>query len=1267
MSTCSPQLSARVLDFSLHCKTQTLYLLTRTPDGKIYEFDVDLTPLFTGCDGQSLLIDTRFDNPTIYTNGNDEEVLKFDIINVATGDITGTQEVILPATGLPIGGSTGQHLVKVSGADYDVEWADESGGGGVTDHGLLTGLADDDHPQYHNDARGDLRYAPIVHTHVEADVTDLDRVRWMGPWLSQAYAENDMVKDGDWTSVANKATSDRPAPQPDGPPENSIGDTFTQDSDISIVKMVHEYTILQDGFLESLAINPAFWDFNVVTKITTVNSASGETNIYLNPLMIAGEWNILRRTSMPVTIGSVFTVEFEYYNTTPASEIRGNWNSNIGVGAPAVGEVNIDNASVPTSLVYSNTDGDAVDRTAALQGVVVNSIILITEAGDNNRFLHVKVSAVDTSQPTYTTYSVTVIDVGNSIRNNKTTHNIIDVPISVPSEYNVAVDYYDGSNPVAFANIVTELYYDGVQQADVNDGYGINIGFQKATVSPDWDLVAYSSVNDGGSGGGGGAELLTELLDTPADYIGHALDKVIVRADELGIEFVPDGGGGCPGLEPYLNTIDASEMNINTTQDFNIVGGNFDSLTTVVFSGNTAPVINSITIVDDHNMVINVTADGTTGVATLVVKNCESASFGNALSINVIGFDSNFIYSWESTAGQTLTLPLVSGYNYNFTIDWGDGSGDTITAWNQAERSHQYSNAAIHTVTISGVCEAWKFNAGGSYLAMRTLENLGDCNWLDLYGAFKTCYLMTKLDVGDCDTTNVTSFRDFMPDVYATNVNIDDLDMDSCTSLLGMLKNTKMTSLDLRGWKVNNVENFGSFLYSQTQITSLNITGWVTSSATSFNGTFRSCNKLTLIDVSQFDMSNVDNIFYMFYGCVLLNTLDTSGWNLSSCTNMGYAFLGTTNLLTLDASNWAISSVCVSLRETFNNCGMTAIDVSGWDTSGITDMVKAFWSVDNLVSFDGSNWNVSNVIYFNQMFEGSPNLITINVAGWNLSVVNTTTTSMFSSCALLTTLNLTGWTVRKVTAANSMFWNMDSMVTLDISNWDLSNCVNLASFINGCAKLESINVSGVIFGSVSLYNSFGNNPKLEVFNADNAYTANVNNMGSLMGGNGSLTVFKTAGWDTGNVTTLVSAFIQCTSLASLNLSHWNVSSVTLMGTVFQLCSNLASLNTTGWDTSNVLRMDSMFRDALLMSDVDISHWDVSSVNSIASQGMALMFYNVVWNTIRYDAALAAWAGLTTPPSTVTFHAGQTSQYTDQASRDVLTGTYGWLITDGGAV
>lgn len=45
-------------------------------------------------------------------------------------------------------------------------------GGGVTDHGALGGLSDDDHPQYLNNARGDARYSALGHTHPEyADFT----------------------------------------------------------------------------------------------------------------------------------------------------------------------------------------------------------------------------------------------------------------------------------------------------------------------------------------------------------------------------------------------------------------------------------------------------------------------------------------------------------------------------------------------------------------------------------------------------------------------------------------------------------------------------------------------------------------------------------------------------------------------------------------------------------------------------------------------------------------------------------------------------------------------------------------------------------------------------------------------------------------------------------------------------------------------------------------------------------------------------------------
>ena len=42
------------------------------------------------------------------------------------------------------------------------------GSSGVTDHGALTGLTDDDHPLYHTDARGDARYSILGHGHNDA-------------------------------------------------------------------------------------------------------------------------------------------------------------------------------------------------------------------------------------------------------------------------------------------------------------------------------------------------------------------------------------------------------------------------------------------------------------------------------------------------------------------------------------------------------------------------------------------------------------------------------------------------------------------------------------------------------------------------------------------------------------------------------------------------------------------------------------------------------------------------------------------------------------------------------------------------------------------------------------------------------------------------------------------------------------------------------------------------------------------------------------------
>lgn len=62
------------------------------------------------------------------------------------------------------------------GDDF-IDWREQrsvSGtGASSSNHSNLSGLGNDDHPQYHTDARGDARYSQLGHTHAIADVTGL--------------------------------------------------------------------------------------------------------------------------------------------------------------------------------------------------------------------------------------------------------------------------------------------------------------------------------------------------------------------------------------------------------------------------------------------------------------------------------------------------------------------------------------------------------------------------------------------------------------------------------------------------------------------------------------------------------------------------------------------------------------------------------------------------------------------------------------------------------------------------------------------------------------------------------------------------------------------------------------------------------------------------------------------------------------------------------------------------------------------------------------
>lgn len=102
-------------------------------------------------------------------------------VNIITNATDSTGASIITAVQSNVTESSTVDATIIAGADGT------DGVDGVTDHGALTGLADDDHTQYHNDTRGDARYftqaqvtsslaskSDTGHTHTASNVTDFD-------------------------------------------------------------------------------------------------------------------------------------------------------------------------------------------------------------------------------------------------------------------------------------------------------------------------------------------------------------------------------------------------------------------------------------------------------------------------------------------------------------------------------------------------------------------------------------------------------------------------------------------------------------------------------------------------------------------------------------------------------------------------------------------------------------------------------------------------------------------------------------------------------------------------------------------------------------------------------------------------------------------------------------------------------------------------------------------------------------------------------------
>ena len=97
---------------------------------------------------------------------------------------------------------------------------------------------------------------------------------------------------------------------------------------------------------------------------------------------------------------------------------------------------------------------------------------------------------------------------------------------------------------------------------------------------------------------------------------------------------------------------------------------------------------------------------------------------------------------------------------------------------------------------------------------------------------------------------------------------------------------------------------------------------------------------------------------------------------------------------------------------------LATLNLSNFDTSKVTNMHAMFYGMSKLAALDLSNFNTSQVQDMSSMFSGVFNLIT--------------------------TLNLSSFDTSKVRYMTSMFSGMPNLTTLDISNFNTSQVINMS-------------------------------------------------------------------------------------------------------------------------------------------------------------------------------------------------------------------------------
>ena len=204
--------------------------------------------------------------------------------------------------------------------------------------------------------------------------------------------------------------------------------------------------------------------------------------------------------------------------------------------------------------------------------------------------------------------------------------------------------------------------------------------------------------------------------------------------------------------------------------------------------------------------------------------------------------------------------------------------------------------------------------------------------------------------------------------------------------------------------------------------------------------------------------------------------------------------------------------------------------------------------------------------------------------------------SMFRNMSSLISLNLSNFDTSKVTNMSYMFFNTPSLTLLNLSNFNTSRVTDMGFMFYGMSSLTSLNLSNFNTGNVTdMSFMFAQTHKLKTLNLGHLNTSRVTTMEKMFSNMWALESLDVSSFDTSNVTNMAHMFGGLAKITTLNLNNFNTSRVTNMTYMFNSMVILENLSLPSFDTRNVTTMAGMFGSMEGLKNLNISSFDTSSV------------------------------------------------------------------------